>query len=279
MTIRCGNIRERFEAKVKVIIVTQDEPFYMPVFFKHFFKICIEKKLDTEVIGVVVQRPLGQRSKITLVRRMIDLYGTIPFVVQGLNYSLLKIEEKLSSLGIVLTGSSLVHIFTTNNISLLRYKNVNSDAFIHFVKDHDVDLIISVAASQIFKPEILKAPKKGCINIHNAPLPHYRGMMPTFWQMYHGEEYAVTTIHEMVEELDSGRIISQDKTKIAKGITLDRLIKITKKRSADALIKVLEMYIKNNVKLTALSDEQGSYFSFPTKRDVYEFRARGYRVI
>jgi methionyl-tRNA formyltransferase len=264
---------------MKVLIVTQDDPFYMPLFFRHFFEEHSRSGKGIDIIGVVIQRPLGQKSKISLIKRMVYFYGPIAFTVQALKYLLMKIERRLNSLGVVLTGGSLGYIFMKNRVNVLKYKNVNSDTFAHFAQESKVDLIVSVAASQIFKPGILRVPKKCCINIHNAPLPYYRGMMPSFWQMYHGEKYALTTVHEMVEEVDRGRIVYQDRIPIQKGITLDRLIKATKKRSAEALIKVLKMFVENKLTYRALPVSEGTYFSFPTKRDIAEFRRRGNRII
>jgi len=48
------------------------------------------------------------------------------------------------------------------------------------------DVIFSVSAPQILKKNLIKLPNWGCINVHTAKLPEYRGMVPNFWAMYHG---------------------------------------------------------------------------------------------
>lgn len=264
---------------MKIIIVTQEDPFYMPIFFKHFFDKFDNITSGIEIAGVAIQKPLGQRSKKHLVRKMVDFYGPISFFLQSLKYVTKIVEKKLNAIHILPASFSIEYFLRKNKVKLLKYKNVNSKKFIKFVEEGKIDLIVSVAASQIFKTRILKKPKLGCINIHNAPLPDYRGMLPNFWQMYYGEEFSVMTIHEMVEEVDKGKIIFQDRTKIEKGMTLDRLIKKTKKKNAQDLIKVLKMFEKNEVKYREIPAKEGSYFSFPTKKDVSEFRKKGYRII
>ena len=39
---------------------------------------------------------------------------------------------------------------------------------------------MSILGNQIFKSPIIKLAPKGCINLHTALLPKYRGLMPPF---------------------------------------------------------------------------------------------------
>ena len=41
--------------------------------------------------------------------------------------------------------------------------------------------LISILGNQIFKKPLIELAPKGCINLHTALLPKYRGLMPTFW--------------------------------------------------------------------------------------------------
>lgn len=262
---------------MKIIIVSQSDPFYIPLFFSKFSELMADVK-NIQVDGVIIQQGLGKKSKISLARQMFQFYGLYHFITQSIKYCMRKCTGKLNSLGLLGKSFSIEYFVKKSGWDIIDYTNVNSSDFVDYVKENDIDLIVSVAASQIFKKEILEAPKEGCINIHNAPLPDYRGMLPNFWQMYHGEEYSVMTIHEMVEELDKGRIILQKKTKIEPDMSLDELIKKTKQKNAEALIQVLEMFGKGEVEYRDLPEKEGSYFSFPLKKDVAEFRRRGGRL-
>lgn len=264
---------------MKVLIVTQADPFYLPHFFKSFFDEFSKKLSGVDIIGVVLQRPLGKRSKKALLHSMIDFYGPVVFTVMSMKYILQRLENKLNKMGLIPAAHSIEYFCHKQGIRIMPYRNVNHPGFIEFVRNNRVDLIISVAASQIFRSEILNAPRLGCVNIHNAPLPEYRGMMPTFWQMFHGERQVIATIHEMNEEIDKGRIILKVRTEIDKGVTLDALIKKTRMTDAKALVKVLALFQENRVEYFRLPRKKGSYFSFPTRRDVVEFRKRGYRII
>ncbi len=57
--------------------------------------------------------------------------------------------------------------------------------------------------------EVLGLPRLGCINIHPALLPRYRGPNPLFWQLMNGETQTGLTIHRMDAGFDTGPILVQ----------------------------------------------------------------------
>ena len=67
---------------------------------------------------------------------------------------------------------------------------------------------MSVAAPEIFLPELLNIPRLGYINLHSGRLPSYRGMMPTFWQMLRGEQAITISVHRMAQKLDLGDVLA-----------------------------------------------------------------------
>jgi methionyl-tRNA formyltransferase len=157
--------------------------------------------------------------------------------------------------------------------------DANGEPFISFVRENRIDLVVSVSASQIFKRGILSAPTYGCINLHNAPLPHYRGMLPNFWQLYHREEQSVLTIHQMVEDLDKGEVLLRRPTSITDKMSLEELIRATKIRSARALWHLLDRFATGTVEVTPLPEEKGSYFSWPTREEAKELTRRGRKLL
>ena len=264
---------------MKIIIITQEDPFYISIFFKRFFELYSHNQDKIDVIGIVVQKSLGNKSISGLIKRMWYFYGPLYFFLYGFKYTLYKLNYFLYKYNLVRAVDNMMSLSEKNKIEILNFTNVNGSDFIHFVKDKKVDMIVSVAASQIFRKSILRTPRLGCINIHNAPLPNYRGMLPNFWQMFHSEKYSVMTIHEMVEELDKGRIIFQMKTAIDDGMSLEELIKKTKYTNAEALMIVLKQFIRNKVVYRDLPNKKGSYFTFPNRKDIAIFKGKGYRII
>jgi methionyl-tRNA formyltransferase len=160
-----------------------------------------------------------------------------------------------------------------------RIDNPNSTEFVEGVRNRAAHLLISVACPYLLKRPLLECPSMGCINLHNAPLPRYKGMMPTFWQMYHGEKCVGLTIHYMTEKIDDGRALFQDQMEVRENETLDQLIRRSKRRAAHCLAEVLRRLENGTARLVALQTENSSYFTFPRREEIQEFRRRGLRAI
>ncbi len=74
--------------------------------------------------------------------------------------------------------------------------------------DFKVELGISVFYDKIFKKDFIDSCDK-LINIHNGPLPRYRGMSPINWALKDERQEHGITIHEITPGVDDGPIISQ----------------------------------------------------------------------
>lgn len=71
-----------------------------------------------------------------------------------------------------------------------------------------VDLIFSVYYNRILPTWLLQKSRRA-LNLHNAPLPKYRGVSPINWALKNGERRHGVTIHEMESAVDAGPIVSQ----------------------------------------------------------------------
>jgi len=249
----------------KILFITQDDPFYISEFFEEFFT---NFKDRNSLLGVVICPTMGKKSVIALVKQMYGFYGAFNFMKMLLRYLSVKIRSK-----------SLEKVCLRNGIPVYREERINSDKFIEHWRKEGLDIIVSVASPQIFKNKLLDMPKWGCINIHHARLPFYRGMMPNFWQMYHSEKNSAITVHRINPEIDEGEIILQRETKIRNEESLDHLIKRSKREGAHCIIEALGLIKESRVKYLPNPKEEGSYFSFPTSKDVAEFRKRGNRIL
>jgi methionyl-tRNA formyltransferase len=87
--------------------------------------------------------------------------------------------------------------------------DINSKAFVAWVRSQKPDLIFSAAYPQIFKRSLLETPAIGSINSHPSLLPRCRGAHPVFWAIASGEKQSGVTAHYMTEFLDDGDIIAQ----------------------------------------------------------------------
>jgi methionyl-tRNA formyltransferase len=70
------------------------------------------------------------------------------------------------------------------------------------------DLGISVFYDKILPAEFIACFDR-LLNIHNAPLPRYRGVSPINWALKNGEASHGVTIHEITPGIDSGPIVAK----------------------------------------------------------------------
>lgn len=253
-------------APLRVLVVTEDDPLYVVRFFEVFFAECPRDEID--LVGITISEAFHEPIWKTA-RRMLSFYGPVDFVRLCARYALAKARRH--SIGTLARDAGVPVVPT---------RSVNDGAYVSRVRDElRPDVIVSVAAPEIFKKGILSAARRGCINIHCGRLPVYRGMMPNFWQLLHGEKAATLTVHEMVEKLDAGGIVRTREFPLRERDCLDRVITGTKRESARLMIEVLRAYRAGDVISSPLDMTEKKYFSFPKPKDVKEFRRKGHRML
>ncbi len=74
--------------------------------------------------------------------------------------------------------------------------------------DWNRDLAFSVFYDKIIQPWFI-AKMQRILNLHNGPLPRYRGVSPINWALKNKELMHGVTIHEITPGIDDGPIVSQ----------------------------------------------------------------------
>lgn len=90
---------------------------------------------------------------------------------------------------------------------------------------YQADACVVVAYGRILPPAFLRAPHRGCINVHFSLLPNYRGAAPVNWAIVRGENVTGVTTMQMDEGLDTGAILLQSGTPIGAEETAPELMK------------------------------------------------------
>lgn len=72
------------------------------------------------------------------------------------------------------------------------------------------DLFLAVGYGQILEDETLAIARVGSLNVHPSLLPKYRGLHAVYWALYEGETETGVTVHEMIANVDAGRILAQE---------------------------------------------------------------------
>ena len=114
------------------------------------------------------------------------------------------------------------------------------------IKKYKVDLICLAGFMKILTTDFINKFSKPILNIHPSLLPKYKGLN-THKRAIHGKDkYSGATVHIVGKELDSGKIILQEKVKILKNDNEKSLEKkvlnIEHKLYPKAVIKFLTNY-------------------------------------
>jgi len=261
---------------MQIEFLTQDDPLYILPFFEEFF---VQFGDEFQITRVNCCPTMGSRPKSQLAQELLWLYG-----VMGLG-QLVSRAALGQAFGLLPRGPRSSRYFSMRQlcrayrIPLVHIGNPNQPDFVEGLRERNPDLLISVACPYILKDHILKMPRLGCVNIHHAPLPRYKGMMPTFWQMYHGEHSVGVTVHYMGTKVDEGRILLQENLAIRPSESLDALIRRSKRHGAHCMARVVRAIGSGDANAMEAPAVQGSYFTFPKREEIAEFHKRGFRAI
>ena len=129
------------------------------------------------------------------------------------------------------------------------------------IKSYEPDLLISIAGNQIFKQPLIDLAPKGCLNLHTALLPKYRGLMPSFWVLKNNERETGVSVFFVDKGIDSGPILVQKKLPISEKMSQAELIKKSKKLGMDAIIEAINLIHNGNFNLIPNPNEEKTFFS------------------
>ncbi|MCS4034083.1 methionyl-tRNA formyltransferase [Salinibacter ruber] len=258
---------------MNLFLFTQPDAFYIPKLLDRFMK---EKPASANVVGAAV---LPGEIAVENVPDYLRLMGVRGTVLNGLDFARHEALDVLDQAVGLDDVYSVRGALRAHDIPEHTPENVNDPAFLDFLREQNVDLVVSIACPQIVREDLLNCPPEGVINIHGALLPKYRGKLPSFWVLANGEEKTGVTVHYMNEDLDDGPIIVQKEVPIRPSDTLHSLVLRSKVQyGASALADAVQHIEDGTVEMTDNPEEEATYFSFPTPDAIARFRDRGRRI-
>lgn len=149
--------------------------------------------------------------------------GTPEFAVESLkvlvenNYNVVGVitmPDKPSGRGHKLQCSPVKQYALEHNLPVLQPEKLKEETFLAELKKLNADLQIVVAFRML--PEVVwNMPIYGTFNLHASLLPQYRGAAPINWVIINGEKETGATTFFLTHEIDTGKIILQEKIQIA----------------------------------------------------------------
>jgi len=258
---------------MNLFLLTQPDAFYIPKLLDQFME---KKPASADVVGAAVLPGEIAVENVPDYLRLMGIRGT---VLNGLDFARHKALDFLDQAVGINGLYSVRGVLRAHDIPEHTPENVNDPAFLDFLSEQDVDLVVSIACPQIVREDLLNCPPDGVINIHGALLPKYRGKLPSFWVLANGEEKTGVTVHYMNEQLDDGPIIVQKEVPIRLDDTLHSLVLRSKVQyGASALVETVQKIESGTFETKDNPEDEATYFSFPNAEAMRRFRKRGRKI-
>lgn len=147
--------------------------------------------------------------------------------------------DKPAGRGNKIASTPVKQFALAHGLSVFQPAKIKNDEAKQLFASHDADVAVVVAYGRILPDEFLRAPRRGCINVHFSLLPLYRGAAPANWAIVKGEiETGVTTMF-IEPTLDTGPILLQSKTPIGEKETSPELMQRLAEIGAELLGETL----------------------------------------
>jgi len=258
---------------VKIAILTAREPLYLPAFLDRFLA-----RRAGDVVGLFACEPVYARNtKFTMFRRYVRAFGWWNAARLAWRILAAKVKDRLRIGFRKHRFYSVQAVGDGYDVPVEYPEDVNAPALLEHLRSLGVDLVLSVSCPQIFQEDLIRLPALGCLNLHGADLPKYRGIAPSFWVLAKGEPEAGVTVFYVNAGIDTGEVAGKRRFPILPDDTLDSFIVRAKQEACDLALETLDRIEGGTVQPTPLEGE-GSYFGFPTREAYREFRRRGRRL-
>jgi methionyl-tRNA formyltransferase len=258
-----------------VVVMTQEDRFYIP---RNVDILCRDPAVNVREIIVLDSAGSVRNRSGDLLR----WFGPVAVARMALRAAFGIVRDGLDRVtGGRVPGApaSLKAVARRYGIPYAVERNANAPALLDRLERYGLDVVVSFSAPQVFRERLLRLPRLGCINLHCSLLPAYRGLLPSFWVLYHDEAESGATVHLMDAEIDNGGILKQARVDIGGMRTMDQVLSATKRAGGDVMLETLRELRRGPVEpLPNLSDE-GGYFTWPTAEQARAFRRAGKRLI
>ncbi len=115
------------------------------------------------------------------------------------------------------------------------------------VNTKDVDFILSIQHIWKLPKEILELVNWRALNLHNSPLPRYKGYNSICHAIVNKDDSYATTIHWMAEQVDSGDLAYEFKLPVRQDETAISLYQRTVQATSRKLAQVFDDVLNNRV--------------------------------
>ena len=148
------------------------------------------------------------------------------------------VPDKPAGRGQKQTASPVKVYAESQGIPVLQPEKLKNPDFLEELKSYNADLQVVVAFRML--PEVVwSMPAKGTFNLHSSLLPQYRGAAPINWAVINGETETGVTTFFIEKDIDTGKIIFQDKEPISPEDNAGTLYERLMRKGANLVVRTV----------------------------------------
>jgi methionyl-tRNA formyltransferase len=159
--------------------------------------------------------------------------------------------------------------------------NINQPAGLEALRRFNPDLMVSIRFGKILRDPAIACAPLGVINLHSGLLPHYRGVMPTFWAMLAGETQMGMTLHWVPDAtIDTGATIATTAQPCDLQASYMSNVWHLYDAGVDLMLRAIAAIENGELKKDSAPGDSsgGQYFSFPGTSALTAFHEQGLQL-
>ena len=183
--------------------------------------------------------------------------GTLAALVEG-GYQVVAVvtkpDQPSARHGSVMVPPEVKKYALSKNIPVLQPEKMKDPDFLEQLRAFHADLQVVVAFRML--PEVVWAmPRLGTFNVHASLLPQYRGAAPINWASINGETVTGVTTFFLDHQIDTGRIIMQEKFAVPDEADLEYVYDGLMALGAQTALKTIDLLMEHEGNIPTIAQE------------------------
>lgn len=190
---------------------------------------------------------MGQIKNIVFMGTPEFAVGTLAALVEG-GYNIVGVvtaPDKPAGRGKQLQESAVKKYALEKGLNILQPTNLKNEAFQAELKALQADIQV-VVAFRMLPEAVWNMPPLGSVNLHASLLPQYRGAAPINWAIINGEKETGVSTFFLQHEIDTGKIILQEKILIGENDNLGMVYEKLMNIGAKLMLKTIKAIDEGN---------------------------------
>ena len=155
---------------------------------------------------------------------------------------------------------SRVEVFAKeNSLNLRTPDSLDNNQEYNYLKKLEPDIVVVIAYGKIIPKKFLNLSKYGFVNVHASLLPKWRGAAPIQRSIMNLDNQTGISIMKIVEELDAGPVMHQDKIQINENVNALTLSKVLSKLGAKSIINAIDEIVEGKARFQEQNHSKATY--------------------